>query len=95
MENSLATAISVADSKAYYDENIKNILSEKEVLAWILKNVTVEFADLSIEEIIDCIEGEPEVSTVKVNPGKTNVVEVEAVETERKDYKDLPKKSMV
>jgi len=29
-------------------------------------------AKLSIEEIIQCIEGEPEVSTVKVNPGETN-----------------------
>ena len=29
MDNSLAVAISVADSKAEYDENIKNILSEK------------------------------------------------------------------
>lgn len=72
MENSLAVAINVADSKAEYDENIKSILSEKEVLAWILNNTTLEFAELSIGEIIECIEEEPEVSTVKVNPGETN-----------------------
>lgn len=72
MDNSLAVAISVADSKAEYDENIKNILSEKEILAWILKSTTFEFAELSIEKIMKCIEGDPEVSTVKVNPGESN-----------------------
>ena len=72
MENSLAAAINVADSKAEYDENIKNILSDKEILAWILSNTTSEFAGLSIEEIMECIEGEPEISTVKVNPGESN-----------------------
>ena len=72
MDNSLAVAISVADSKAEYDENIKNILSEKEILAWILKSTTSEFAELSIEKIMKCIEGDPEVSTVKVNPGEAN-----------------------
>ena len=74
MDNSLAVAISVADSKAEYDENIKNILSEKEILAWILKSTTSEFAELSIEKIMKCIEGEPEISTVNVNPGETNVL---------------------
>ena len=72
MENSLAVAINVADSKAEYDENIKNILSEKEVLAWILKNTTSEFTELAIEEIMECIEGEPEISRVKVTPGEAN-----------------------
>lgn len=72
MENSLAVAINVADSKAEYDENIKNILSEKEVLAWILKSTTSEFEELSIAEIMECIEGEAEVSTVKVNPGESS-----------------------
>ena len=72
MKNSLASALNIADAKAKYDENIKNILSDKEILAWLLKNAATEFADLTIEEIIGCIEGEPEVSTVEVNPGGTN-----------------------
>ena len=72
MDNSLASAISIADLKAKYDENTKKILSEKEVLAWILKSTTSEFAQISIEKIIKCIEGEPEVSKIKVNPGETN-----------------------
>lgn len=72
MDNSLAVAIDIADLKAEYDENTKNILSEKEILAWILQSTTLEFSKLSIEKIIKCIEGEPEVSTVKVNPGESN-----------------------
>ena len=72
MDNSLASAISSADLKAKYDENTKKILSEKEVLAWILKSTTSEFAQISIGKIIKCIEGEPEVSKIKVNPGETN-----------------------
>lgn len=74
MGNSLTAAIAIADLKAQYDENTKNILSDKEVLAWILQYTTSEFAELSIEEIIQCIEGEPEVSMVRVNPGETNVL---------------------
>ena len=72
MDNSLSVALDVAGSKVEYDENIKNILSETVILAWILKNATTEFAGLSIEEIMDCIEDEPEISSVKVNPGETN-----------------------
>lgn len=75
MENSLASALNIADAKAKYDENIKNILSDKEILAWLLKNAAMEFADLSIKEIIECIEGEAEISTVEVNPGETNKTE--------------------
>lgn len=56
MDNNLAATISVADSKAEYDENIKNILSEKEILAWILQSTTIEFSKLSIEEIIKCMK---------------------------------------
>lgn len=51
---------------------VKNILAHKEILAWILKHTTVEFAEFSIMEIMECIEGEPEISIVKVNTGETN-----------------------
>lgn len=74
MENSLVRDLNVAGAKVEYDENIKNILSDKEILAWILKNTTTEFSDLEIDKIIECIEGEPEISSVKLNPGETNAV---------------------
>lgn len=48
---------------------------QKLILAWILKNSTTEFCDFTIERIVECIEGEPEISTVRVNPGETNTKE--------------------
>ena len=39
----LKTALDSADDKAKYDENVKNILSDKYILSWILKHSTQEF----------------------------------------------------
>lgn len=72
MKNSLARDLSIASVKVQYDDNIKNILSNKVILAWILKSSTTEFYDLTIERIVECIEDEPEISAVRVNPGETN-----------------------
>ena len=47
--------------KEQYDTEVKKILSDKTILAWILQYSIQEFAGYSIEEIRDCIEGEPEV----------------------------------
>lgn len=62
-----------------YDQNIKNILANKSILAWILKYTTSEFQNYNIEDIIDCIE-EPKISEVYVYPGKTNIVRAERIE---------------
>lgn len=72
MQNELSKALSAADTKVQYDAQCRRVLSQKEVLAWILKNTAEEFKNLSLEEIEGCIEGTPEVSTVGVNPGETN-----------------------
>lgn len=72
MENSLARELTIAESKIQYDEQVKKVLAEKEILAWILKNVTKEFSDMSIEKIQTLIEDEPKISEVRVNPGETN-----------------------
>ena len=43
------------------------------MLAPIVQRVVPEFRDVSLEEIQDhCIDGEPQISTVPVAPGKTN-----------------------
>lgn len=73
MENSLAREMTMAEAKIQYDERVKRVLAEKEILAWILKNVTSEFSEMSIEKIKPLIEGEPKISVVKVNPGETNI----------------------
>ena len=66
----MALAMEIADAKAKYDAEVKNILADKNILAWILKTCASEFKRLEIEEIINCIEGEPEISVVPVYPGK-------------------------
>ena len=55
-----------------YDAYAKYILSQKEVLARILKFTIAEFQDLETEVIMELIEGEPLVSKVSTEPGETN-----------------------
>lgn len=56
-------------NKSRYDAEIKKILSDKQILAWILKYTTEEFKEYTIKKIISCIEGEPEVGTHPVSAG--------------------------
>lgn len=56
-------------NKTKYDAEIKSVLSDKTVLAWILKYTTDEFKEIAIQEIISCIEGEPAIGRVPVYPG--------------------------
>ena len=56
------------DCKDRLDTEVKKVLSDKTVLAWILKYTTSEFAPYTIEKIKECIEGTPEVGTHPVYP---------------------------
>ena len=62
------------DSKeAQYDTHVKRILSNRYILAWILKHATEEFSGLSIKQIaVECIGDDISVSKEKVMPGQTN-----------------------
>lgn len=66
----LADQIEQSEYRAKYDLEVKKLLASKQVLSRILKYTTKEFTDYSFEEIIQCIEGEPEVSTAILKPGK-------------------------
>ncbi len=66
----LAHGIEKTEYEAKYDENVKALLSDKQVLARIAKYRTEEFKDYDIPTIMECIEGTPEISTVSVYPGK-------------------------
>ncbi len=58
-----------------YDLAAKRILSEKAVAAYLLKGTVPEFKQANLADIADkYIEGDIQVSTVPVNPGKTNTV---------------------
>ena len=52
-----------------YDAEVKQVLSDPQILAWILKYTTEELKNDSIECIISCIEGKPEVGSRYVQSG--------------------------
>ncbi len=72
MKTELTREPESSGAKVQYDEQVKKILANKTILAWVLQYTVQEFRELTIEEIVPCIEGEPEISSVKVNPGETN-----------------------
>lgn len=68
-EASIAQGLRVTDEKARYDASCKRILSEKAILARIMKACLEEYKDCGADEIAEkYIEGTPEVSTVPVMP---------------------------
>ena len=69
---SIASGIEVTQESLDYDASCKRILSEKIVLAWILKSCVTEFKDFDVQFIADqCIEGEPQIAIASIAPDKT------------------------
>ena len=63
------------DDKAKYDAACKRLLSEKIILAWIMKSCMEEFRNSDVKEIAaEYIEGQPQVAEVPVNPDRKSVV---------------------
>ena len=52
--------------KALYDAACKKVLSERGIVAHILKTCVEEYKDTTIEEIIQCIQGKPEIDKILV-----------------------------
>ena len=67
MKNELAGDLVLAATKSQYDACCKRILANKIILAWILKYVTDEFADMSVDEIKKCIGPDVQISEVSVS----------------------------
>lgn len=81
----LAHGIEKTEDEARYDECVKVLLSDKQVLARIVKNRTEEFKDYDIPTIMECIEGEPEISSVSIYPGKRKKEAITGMNTESKE----------
>ena len=81
MDTNLSQTIDITTERARYDEYIKEILSDKQILARILKYTLEEFQDTDIDTIIANID-EPEVSKVRVEPGHTNTETIKGAPTE-------------
>ncbi len=67
----ISKALRETENRVRYDAEVKKLLSNKTILAWILKYSVTECKRMSIEFIRECIEGEPIVGRQKVRPGYT------------------------
>ena len=76
MRNEFARNLDLAQAKIQYDEQCKKVLGDKNVLSWILQRTVREYAGMNREEIMKCIEGEPEIGSRRVNPGETNASQI-------------------
>ena len=64
----VAQTIDTTGQEAQYDACVKRLLSEKIILAWILKECVDEFQPYSVKQIMkDCIVGEPKISVAAVD----------------------------
>lgn len=76
-DTTIAKNIRVADEKASYDAACKRLLSEKIILAWIMKNCLDEYRDCDVNEIAGkYIEGTPQIGEVAVAPDESNKTSV-------------------
>ena len=65
-----------------YDATVKSLLSEKYILAWILKECTTEFKSFDIEKIVkEAFVGEIKVSKVAVDPDEDDIEEPTKLDT--------------
>ena len=63
MQTLIAKDIEISEAKRKYDEQCKKVLSNKYILAKILKYTVEEVQEKTIEEIVAAIDGEPEIGT--------------------------------
>ena len=73
MNTAIANTITAAGSKAQYDACAKRLIGQKIILAHILVRTVDEFKGMKPEEVVLLIEGAPQIGTVPVNPGMTNM----------------------
>ena len=68
MNQDLFHALFLTEGRALYDEAAKRLLSQKTVLAYILKGCLMEYQDYTLEEIADrFIEGDPQIGETAVH----------------------------
>lgn len=68
-ESNLTKMLSTAGEKAAYDNACKKLLSNKIILAWIMKSCLQEYRECTIQEIAEkYIEGDLYVSEIPIYP---------------------------
>lgn len=83
-ETSLAEGIIATEKNPRYDAAVKRLLSEKVILAWIMKTCLEEYKDCSIEEIVsEYIESDLLSQTIPVMPD-SSAPRITGINTENK-----------
>ncbi len=72
MNTELKNAVASADEKAQYDASAKRLLGQKSILAHILIKTVEDFKGMNPKDVAECIEGEPYISAIPIEPGLTN-----------------------
>ena len=81
--NKLSKMLSTAGEKAAYDNACKKLLSNKIILAWIMKSCLQEYRECTIQEIADkYIEGDLYVSEIPVYPDEETPELIKGLSTE-------------
>lgn len=76
----IAEDIRVTDQNAQYDAACRRLLSNRAILAWIMKSCLTEYRDCDVKEIAEkYIEGTPQVHEVPVMPDETNATKIRGV----------------
>ena len=83
-ETTIAQGLHITDDSAGYDAACKRVLSEKAILARIMKSCLEEYKDCDVNDIAEkYIEGQPQVSAVPVLPDEGGTV-ISGMDTEDK-----------
>ena len=87
-ETTAAQGLHVTDDSAGYDAACKRVLSEKAILARIMKSCLEEYKDCDVGDIAEkYIEGQPQVSAVPVLPDEGGTV-ISGMDTEDKSVRE-------
>ena len=78
----LAHAIEATDGASTYDENVKYLLADRQVLAYILIYAITEFRDMTMDQAMDCIGDEIEIGARAADPGLSNLGSIRGTNTE-------------
>lgn len=66
--------LKLTEYEASYDKSCKLLLSNKAIMSYILKECTIEFKDIPVEEIEQYIQP-PEISSIAVHKNESNYIE--------------------
>ena len=71
MNTNIASTIEINHLTAKYDNSVKEMLADKQILARILKYSLEEFSEVDLADIIKSMD-EPVISKMRMEPGFTN-----------------------